>query len=71
MALKPLLDFFTSLRLTVVCLTFATVLVFIGTIAQVEMGIYAAQAKYFRSVFVFWDVPGTSLRIPVYPGGYL
>lgn len=71
MALKRVLGFFTSLRLTVVCLALATVLVFIGTISQVDVGIYAAQAKYFRSLFVFWDVPGTEMRIPVFPGGYL
>lgn len=60
-----------SLRLTVVCLIFGMVLVFVGTIAQVDMGIYAAQAKYFRSLFVFWQIPGTAVRIPILPGGYL
>jgi hypothetical protein len=63
--------FFASLRLTVVCLACAILLVFVGTLAQVELGIYAAQAKYFRSLFVFWQVPGTQLRVPILPGGYL
>jgi len=63
--------FLASLRLTVVCLAFAMVLVFVGTLAQVELGIYAAQAKYFRSLFVFWQIPGTQVHVPVLPGGYL
>jgi len=68
-------QFWSSLRLTVVCLAFAAVLVFAGTLAQVDAGIYAAQAKYFRSFFVrigTWTLPGTELRLPqVVPGGYL
>jgi hypothetical protein len=58
-----------------VCLAFAVVLVFMGTLAQVDVGVYAAQAKYFRSFFVAvgsWTLPGTELRLPqVLPGGYL
>ncbi len=34
------INFFTSLRLTVVCLVLALVLVFVGTLAQVEIGLY-------------------------------
>jgi hypothetical protein len=68
---RAIYRFLASLRLTVVCLGFATVLVFVGTLAQVDIGLYAAQAKYFQSVFVFWTLPGTPLRIPVLPGGYL
>jgi hypothetical protein len=60
-----------SLRLTVLCLAGASLLVFAGTLAQVDVGIYVAQAKYFRSWFILWDLPGTSLRLPVFPGGYL
>ena len=56
MLLDPLLDrlvsFFTSLRLTVVCLALALVLVFLGTMAQEPMGLYLAQDKFFRSFFV-------------------
>jgi hypothetical protein len=63
--------FITSLKLTVVCLAFAIVLVFIGTVAQVNEGLYAAQDRWFRSLLVLrqagdpWWVP------PVFPGGYL
>jgi len=71
MFLRRLFDFWSSLRLTVVCLALAAGLVFVGTLAQVDAGVYAAQAKYFRSFLVFWTLPGTSLSLPVLPGGYL
>ncbi|HVU27692.1 MAG TPA: cytochrome c biogenesis protein ResB [Verrucomicrobiae bacterium] len=62
---------FTSLRLTVVLLAFAIVLVFIGTLAQVDEGLYQAQARYFRQ----WVILGLDLfghKIPlILPGGYL
>ncbi len=69
--LGGLVDFFASLRLTVVCLVFAIVLVLAGTLAQVPMGLYAAQQEFFRSFIVFWQPSGMSLKIPVLPGGYL
>ncbi len=65
------INIFTSLRLTVVCLVLAVVLVFVGTLAQVDLGLYATQEKFFRSFFVFWTPNGTSLKIPVLPGGWL
>lgn len=69
--LNRVIDFFTSLRLTVACLAMAMVLVFAGTLAQVDLGLYVTQAKYFRSLFVYWTPAGTELKIPVWPGGYL
>jgi hypothetical protein len=62
---------FTSLRLTVVLLAFAILLVFIGTLAQVDEGLYNAQDRYFRQWLIFGlNVSGH--RIPVLlPGGYL
>ena len=71
LSLKSLFRTFTSLRLTVVLLVLAMVLVFIATLAQVDLGIWAVQAKYFRSLFVMGRVPGTDIAIPVFPGGYL
>jgi hypothetical protein len=62
--------FFTSLRLTVVLLVLCTVLVFLGTIAQVHEGLWQAQERWFKSFLVFrraddaWWVP------PVFLGGY-
>jgi len=66
-----ILNFFTSLRLTVACLVLALLLVFIGTLAQVKLGLYTAQSEFFRSVFVYWQPEGSHLRIPVFPGGWL
>jgi len=69
--LNKLLKFFTSLRLTVVCLAFALGLVFIGTLAQVKMGLYIVQENYFQSFFVRWQPENSDWSIPIYPGGYL
>lgn len=69
--LKSFFQFFTSLKLTVVCLGLSVLLVFVGTIAQVEQGLYQAQDRYFRSFFVYWYPGGGSWGIPVFPGGYL
>ena len=71
MVLDRLFYFVASLRLTVVCLGLSIILVFVGTLAQVDMGIYAAQAKYFRSLLIYWKPPGLGFSIPVMPGGYL
>jgi len=71
MLVSRLIKIFTSLRLTVILLAFAIVLVFIGTLAQVDEGLYNAQARYFRQ----WVVLGLDLfghKIPlILPGGYL
>ncbi|MDE3068470.1 MAG: cytochrome c biogenesis protein ResB [Verrucomicrobiota bacterium] len=70
MPLERLIKFFTSLRLTVVLLVLSMVLVFAGTLGEVEMGLYKAQTDFFRSFIVFWQPPGAHWRIPVFPGGY-
>jgi len=71
MLIKKIVGFFSSLRLTAVLLAFAIVLVFVGTLAQVDEGLYAAQSHYFRQ----WLVIGAHLfgrKIPIIlPGGYL
>lgn len=66
-----------SLRLTVFLFALALILVFAGTLAQVEMGIWTAVSRYFRSVYVFMPfqlfVPAT-VKIPggfPFPGGWL
>ena len=71
MFFEPLIKVFTSLRLTVVCLAFAVLLVFLGTLAQVDLGLYKAQNEFFRSFFVFWGPKNADWKIPVLPGGYL
>jgi hypothetical protein len=69
--LQSVFNFLTSLKLTAICLGLATVLVFAGTMAQVDQGLYTAQSRYFRSFFVFWGPPGAGWTVPVFPGGYL
>jgi hypothetical protein len=69
--LDRLISFFTSLRLTVVCLALGLALVFWGTLAQVDLGLYKAQNEFFRSFIIYWGPKGASWRIPVFPGGYL
>jgi hypothetical protein len=66
-----LIAFFSSLRLTVVCLGLGLVLVFWGTLAQVDLGLFKAQNEFFRSFFIYWGPAGASWRIPIFPGGYL
>ncbi len=69
--MRSILLFFSSLRLTVVSLALAMGLVFIGTLAQVKIGLYQAQEQYFQSLFLYWSPTGGDFKIPVYPGGYL
>jgi len=69
--MKRIVNFFTSLKLTVTLLAFAIILVFIGTLAQADEGLYGAQAHYFKQ----WLVIGANVfghKIPLLlPGGYL
>ena len=60
--LDRLINFFTSLRLTVVCLALALALVFWGTLAQVELGLYKAQNEFFRSFLIYWGPKGASWK---------
>ena len=80
MLIKKIVSVFTSLKLTCVLLAFAIVLVFIGTLAQVDDGLYAAQARYFKAVFAglslqplqFTGLTLLGVKLPlVLPGGYL
>jgi ResB-like family len=69
--MKKFVELFTSLKLTVILLAFSILLVFIGTLAQADEGLYGAQAHYFKQ----WIVVGAHLfghKIPlILPGGYL
>jgi hypothetical protein len=71
MLIKKIVELFTSLKLTVALLAFSVVLVFVGTIAQADEGLYGAQAHYFKQ----WLVVGANFfghKIPLLlPGGYL
>lgn len=68
---QQLRSFFVSIQLTVGLLLLSMIIVFVATLDQVNLGIWAVQAKYFRSFFVFLRIPGTELSLPVFPGGYL
>ncbi|HEU6446878.1 MAG TPA: cytochrome c biogenesis protein ResB [Verrucomicrobiae bacterium] len=59
------------MRLTVTLLVLACILVFWGTIAQVHQGLYKAQTEFFRSFLIYWQPGDGSLKIPIFPGGYL
>ncbi len=63
--------FLTSLRLTVVLLAFAIILIWVGTVAQADEGLYQAQTRYFKQ----WIVLGATMfghHVPlILPGGYL
>lgn len=73
------IKFFTSLKLTVVLLSFALALTFFGTLKQVDEGLYEVQRDYFQSMWIVWHqqpIPkaegGTwfTIVIPLL-GGYL
>lgn len=70
-SVRSFVGFFSSLKLTVVLLALSMFLVFFATLDQVNLGIWAVQQKYFRSLFVMWFIPNTNVPLPVYPGGYL
>ena len=76
--MKFLFQFFSSLKLTVVLLSFSLALIFFGTLDQVQYGIWHTQELYFESFLVVWTFPEHAplgqhlnwIRIPM-PGGYL
>jgi ResB-like family len=69
--LDRIVKILTSLKLTVACLALGVVLVFVGTIAQADEGLYVAQARYFKDWYI-WGMTLFGHRIPIlYPGGYL
>jgi ResB-like family protein len=64
-------DAVTSLKLTIVCLAVLMVLVVACTLAQVQLGTLGAVETFMRTWLVWWNVPGTRLSLPVFPGGAL
>ena len=69
--ISRIVKFFTSLRLTVTLLALGIVLVWVGTVAQADEGLYQAQTRYFKQWYV-WGISffGHKLPLPL-PGGYL
>jgi hypothetical protein len=69
--MRAIWKFLSSLRLTVVCLALSILLVFVGTVAQADEGLYQAQVRYFKQ-WVVWGPMLFGHRLPVpLPGGYL
>lgn len=66
--MKNLLKRMASLHITVWLLSFSMLLVFIGTLAQVETGIWKTQKVYFESFFLWFDLG--AIRLPYFPAGY-
>ncbi|OGR87723.1 MAG: hypothetical protein A3A86_03225 [Elusimicrobia bacterium RIFCSPLOWO2_01_FULL_60_11] len=64
---RPLLERLASVRLTLFCIAFLMVLVLFGTLAQVQIGTFAAQKMYFNSFWIYKDILG--MDVPVLPGG--
>src|SRR4051812_1359313 len=77
--MKPLWKFLTSLRLTVVLLSLGLLIVFFGTLSQVDIGLWSAQKRWFQSAYVIghldlkdWFKLSHSVKLPwIFPGGYL
>src|SRR5437588_2002480 len=67
---RKLIELFTSLKLTIICLAAGMALIFAGTLAQVHLGIHEAQERYFQSWLVWWPAEGSG-KIPIFPGGHL
>ena len=65
--LRKIVDIFTSLKLTIVCLAAGMALIFAGTLAQVHLGIHEAQQRYFQSLFVWWPPEGADSRSRFFP----
>ncbi len=64
-----------SLRLAVVVMAMSMVLIFVGTTAQVDTGVWQVQHQYFHSLWTWIEFKKVLLRnVPggfPFPGGYL
>tara|TARA_R110000744_G_scaffold255462_1_gene370951 strand:- start:4136 stop:7027 length:2892 start_codon:yes stop_codon:yes gene_type:complete len=72
--LKKILSILASLKLTVALLTLAMVLIFVGTLAQTQLGVWQAVDTYFRSWIALIDLGhltgGSTRQIGIpFPGG--
>jgi hypothetical protein len=70
-AAHKLWDVITSLKLTIVCLSLLMLLVVACTLAQVQLGTIGAVNLYMRAFLVWWQVPGTTWSLAIFPGGAL
>lgn len=65
---KAFIQFFVSLKLTVVLLGLSALLVFFATLDQTNLGIWGIQHKWFKTFVVLQTIKG--IPLPVFPGGY-
>ena len=65
---REFVKFFVSLKLTVSLLALSVLLVFLGTLDQVNLGIWVVQEKWFKSFIVLQNIQG--IPVPIFPGGY-
>lgn len=63
--------FLASIKLTIALLIASMLLVFFGTLDQVQLGIHEAQKRYFESFFVLWPYNPQGFGFLPLPGGYL
>ncbi len=68
--MKKLWDLFTSVKLAVVLLALGAWLVFAGTWAQTQEGLYLAQERWFKSLWVIRHAGDGWWVLPFFPGGY-
>lgn len=68
--MKKVLHFLGSYKLSVVLLLFLMAIVFLGTLAQTEHGIYEIQREYFESIFVVHWI-ANQVPLPLPGGGLL
>ena len=68
--LDLLLRFLGSYGLALVVMGFLFLDTLIGTLEQRTRGLYEVQRLLFNAAFFMYDIPGTSLRVPI-PGVYL
>jgi hypothetical protein len=61
----------SSLKLTIVALVALMILVMGCTLAQVDLGSFGAVQRFMNTFVVWAHLPGTTRRIPVFPGGAL
>jgi hypothetical protein len=68
--LRKAFEFLTGLKLCVAILGLCALGIFLGTLAQVNEGLYEAQERWFKSWYILRQ-PGDPGWVWFYPGGYL
>jgi hypothetical protein len=69
--MKAALEALGSIKLAVIGMILLMLVVTACTLAEVRLGVYGAVEAWIRTFLVWGRVPGTALRLPVFPGGGL